>query len=613
MLRPVPLLVALALVSCAPAQPPPTREVVHLHGNPYERGLEHGTKLRSKIRSFYTTMLTNSLLPYLSREQPDIASLLTEYQGDRYQNGHFAYELLLDSAKSVERTLPHSVRDELHGVADGSGLTYEQVLVLNTFVDSTLAVRGVALAIRQARAPVMERFEVLGANADGVDNDGDGQVDENDEGVFDPFAPTVGALLTELPPDAKFRFVLKDDDGIEPSTVRVQLGETTYTQDAEELVLEPLDAQRLQVTFTPPTPLPLASTQSLVIGAGDTKLIDLPPPAHRSFMRDEELLFTVKGAGLPAWEVRRPPLTDGRTRPPSFAFGLKGAATEDGNTLLAQHFALLDANTAHKHTIVFVHHPDNGPPFAVVGWAGVVYGFSGLSDTGLGYACNPSDTLDNSVVGSVFENIFDLSKAKLLATGTPMGFLGRKMLETATDVASAKAVLQNAQHVYGWTCVLADDQGGLEAVELDSDIFKDGQDGTYPYTPQDLSPNLSRYASTSDDDLTAVSAFARNVNDIATLNIAGQRIVPQRIWSSFFYRSRRAMDATQRRIQAGFGHLDVQAAEEMLSDPELVDQSDSMNAVVLDLKKRTVWSAMGTVPATAAPFEPTSLTEDAAP
>ena len=73
-------------------------------------------------------------------------------------------------------------------------------------------------------------------------------------------------------------------------------------------------------------------------------------------------------------------------------------------------------------------------PFAVVGWAGVVYGFSGLSDTGLGYACNPSDTLDNSVVGSVFENIFDLSKAKLLATGTPMGFLGRKMLETATAV-----------------------------------------------------------------------------------------------------------------------------------------------------------------------------------
>ena len=35
--------------------------------------------------------------------------------------------------------------------------------------------------------------------------------------------------------------------------------------------------------------------------------------------------------------------------------------TPDGAPLLAQHFAMLDANTSHRHTVVFVHHPDSGP------------------------------------------------------------------------------------------------------------------------------------------------------------------------------------------------------------------------------------------------------------
>ena len=46
-----PLLVVLTLCGCAPrASAPPTREVVHLRGNAYERGLLHGTQLRSKVR-----------------------------------------------------------------------------------------------------------------------------------------------------------------------------------------------------------------------------------------------------------------------------------------------------------------------------------------------------------------------------------------------------------------------------------------------------------------------------------------------------------------------------------------------------------------------------------
>jgi len=144
------------LFACKPLQKPPTRETLELHGKPYDRGFQYGQQYKSKIHSFYATLLTNSLFPYLSREQPDIATLIPKYGGEEYAGGKFAYQLLLDSALSIEKSLPLTMRDEMHGVADGSGMTYEQILILNTFVDTTLAVRGIALAIRLARAPLLK-------------------------------------------------------------------------------------------------------------------------------------------------------------------------------------------------------------------------------------------------------------------------------------------------------------------------------------------------------------------------------------------------------------------------------------------------------------------------
>ncbi|MEW6432840.1 MAG: hypothetical protein AB1730_15150 [Myxococcota bacterium] len=601
------VLLALSVCACGPQQPPPTRETLTVSGAPYDRGLAHGTQLRSKIRSFYTTLLTNSLFPYLSRERPDIASLLTEYQKERYADGRFAYELLLDSAKSVERTLNRATREELQGIADGSGLSYDQVLVLNTFVDSVLAVRGVALAIRQGRAPVVEAVELVGAGADGVDNDGDGDVDEPGEGVFSPWAPELNAQAVELPPDVKLRAVFVDPDGVDPATVRVTFGTELFTQGSPQLVMTELAADRLEVVATPSQPLTMGAVVTVVLSAGDKKIVDNPPPSHASFMRDEELVFTVKGAGLARQDVRRPRLLDHRTRPPTFALGARGTATAGDGAYLAQHFALLDANTSHKHTVAIRHQPESGPAYVTVGWAGVVYGFTGMNERGVGYACSPSDTLDNSVVGSVLENVADLSQAKLLATGTPIGFVGRKVLEQATDAASARDVMAAAKHVYGWTCLVGDAAGGLEAVEVDSDVFNSGTGGIYPYRPEDVDATGRPYASVGADDLLAGSSYSKNLDDAPVLNIAGTRMVPQRQWSSFFFRSRRAMDGVGRKLKAAYGTVDAATLQGVLGDPELVDRSDSMNAVVLDLGARQVRSAMGQVPATDGPFEVTEV------
>jgi Acyl-coenzyme A:6-aminopenicillanic acid acyl-transferase len=588
------------LAACAPATAPALRESIEVRGTPYARGLSHGTQLRSKIHSFYTTLLTNSLFPYLSREQADIASFLPEYADERYQHGQFAYQLLLDSAHSVEKSLPRAVHEELQGVADGSGLSYDEVLVLNTFLDTVLAVRGVALAIRLSRAPVVESIEFVGADRDGVDNSGEGQVDEPGEGTFAPWVPRLAGQLVEVSAGTTIRVVLSDPDGVDPATVRVSLGEQLFTEGSPGLTLTSLSVDRLQLELT--TALPAASATTLVISAGDRAIRDTPPPAHASFMRTEELVFTTRGAGLALRDVRRPALTDNRTRPAPFALGVRGAATRGAQAFLATHFALLDANTSHRHTALIVHHPESGPAFATIGWAGMVYGLSGLSSNGVGYACSPSDTLDNSVVGSVFEQVADLSKATLVAKGTPIGFAGRKVLEQATDVDGAVAVMQGLKHVYGWSCVFGDASGALRGVEVDSDIFKSGSGGVFAFAPED------QLSSVRADDLVAGSSYSKNVVDSVSLTIAGQRLVPQRSWSGFYFRSRRVIDAVARRLDAQYGQLDVESLQTMLADPAVVDRSDSMNAVVLDLAQRTVHAAMGTVPATDSPFEATQVT-----
>lgn len=603
-MRSLPLLFLLA-VGCAPATQPPTRETIVVRGSAYDRGLQHGTQLRSKIRSFYTTLLTNSLFPYLSREQPDIASLLAEYQGERYQDGKFAYELLLDSAKNVERNLGRAGKDELRGIADGSGLTYEQVLVLNTFVDTTLAVRGIGLAIRQGRAPVIDSVEFLGLDRDGVDNSGEGQVDEGGEGVLRPYVPQVFAAAVEVDVRTAVRFVLSDVDGVDPETVRVRVNQGLFVSGDPTLSLVALDDTRLQVTWTPAEPLPAASVVTIVLSVGDKKIIEVPGPPHASFRRDEELVITTRGANVQPRDVSRPPLNDNRTRPPPFAVGVKGARA--ASPLLAHSFGLLDANTAHKHTVAIVHRPDDAPAYTTVGWAGVVYGYSGLNERGVGVACNPSDTLDNSVVGSVLDQVIDLSKAKLVGSGTPAGFIVKRVLEKASSASEGAEAIAEVDPVYGWNCTVADDRGGLEVVEMDSDVFRQGQGGVYRYGPTELDGTQHRYSSLTDDDLVVGSSFTKNVDDSVTLTLAGQKVVPQRYWSGFFFRSRRVIDNVSRRLAARAEPVDRQWLEALLAEPEVLDRSDSMNAVVLDLKAKTVHAAMGAVPATDAAFEATEL------
>jgi hypothetical protein len=316
-------------------------------------------------------------------------------------------------------------------------------------------------------------------------------------------------------------------------------------------------------------------------------------------MRDERLTFTTAGAGQALGDVPNAAADDGRSQPPALSFALRGSATADGQPLLAQNFALLDANTSHKHTAVFLHHPDSGPSFAVAGWAGVAWGFSGMNDRGLALACQYADTLDNSVVAGVFDQVADLSTATLAASGTPIGIAVRKALAAQSDVAGAEAQLSEEPVAYGWNCTLADASGGLRALELDSDLSKDG--GAFAYGPGEHG------ASVGPDDLRMGVHYQANTEDIFTLAVAGQRIQPQRAWSTTWFRSLRAFGVLGEALKAGYGGWDVERVKALLATPVLEDQRDGMNAVVFEPVRRRLHAAMGAVPPTSAGWETLSL------
>lgn len=617
----------VALLSCTPAVPPPYFEVAHLHGTPYERGYQHGHRFASKIRSLYTRLLTSSLLPYLNRERPDIASVLTEYQKPRYDEGRFSYEFLLDSGRELAKSIPEAYLEEMRGIADGAGLPYDEILLLNTFMDSLFNMRSITFFIRGLQAPVLARIEFVGADKDGADNDNDGVVDEAAEGRLDPFEPSPRASMVEVPPEAPVRLWLRDQpplrdpmnpdkvpaEGVDPESIRIQWNTRVLRAGVDEEVqtreVEGPNGPELEVTLHPRGGFERAAVVSLIVQAGDRSWITDPPPAHARFMRDERIVFTTRGYGKALHEVPNRGERDGRTQPPSIAIAVRGEATPDGQTRLAHHFAMLDSNTAHQHAVLFVHHPHDGPAFAVVGWTGVVWGFSGMNEAGLAYAVNLSDTLNNGMVKQVLDHLLNLAEARLVASGVPVGVVGREVLRRAKDVEEASAVIRESPASFGWNYLLADAVGGIRAVEVHSNILGDPGGGFFSLEPGDRDPWGQPWASVQSDDIGLTSHAILRTDDIS-LNFFGLiRIQPQRYWTSFYYRSLRAFFRLREEMARSYGRLDTAQLQEVLRTEDLVDVRDSMNAVVYETQARRMHVAAGQVPATDGPFRTFDLAE----
>ena len=87
--------------------------ILRLSGTAYEMGLQQGRLLRDPIRGLVSDYLYGHIVGDLGAQ-------------------HF---WMLVQSRLTEPVLPVSIRSELHGIADGAGLAYRDVLLLNTVPD----------------------------------------------------------------------------------------------------------------------------------------------------------------------------------------------------------------------------------------------------------------------------------------------------------------------------------------------------------------------------------------------------------------------------------------------------------------------------------------------
>jgi hypothetical protein len=87
--------------------------VAFVRGDPYQMGLQQGALLRSELR--------NLIRDYL------YGRLIADY--------HASHFWLLYQARLLDHGIPASLRQEMHGIADGAGLSYQDVVLLNTVPD----------------------------------------------------------------------------------------------------------------------------------------------------------------------------------------------------------------------------------------------------------------------------------------------------------------------------------------------------------------------------------------------------------------------------------------------------------------------------------------------
>lgn len=83
--------------------------ILRLRGTPYEMGYQHGVAQRAVIRQWVNDEVYDQAIA---------------------QSGH-SHGILLIHAHRLERTLPPEIRYELRGIADGAGLSYQDILLLN--------------------------------------------------------------------------------------------------------------------------------------------------------------------------------------------------------------------------------------------------------------------------------------------------------------------------------------------------------------------------------------------------------------------------------------------------------------------------------------------------
>lgn len=204
---------ALALPACFTAEEPDYIVIDFFKGTPYERGFQHGERHAARIKTLYTKLLTNSIVPYLNREQVNIAPVLPVYQQPEFENGQFSYLMILRSGQYLidKGYIADEYVCEMRGIADGAGMDFKEILILNTFFDTMMGFRSIVLFIQGIQEPYLTTFSYGdGLDSDGFDNNANGEIDEDGEGYIEEYKTETHSSMLEVPTDSELSFTITD-------------------------------------------------------------------------------------------------------------------------------------------------------------------------------------------------------------------------------------------------------------------------------------------------------------------------------------------------------------------------------------------------------------------
>lgn len=601
---------------------PDETRVLHVSGTHYEMGYQIGQAYSAEIRQVFTQFLTASLIPYFSREQPGIASVLSYYDDPRFENGQFAYEFLKEAAHGLEPFIPQRFRDEIRGIADGSGYDYENVLILNTLLDAILSLVNITVFLRIVQSPVVESISLPGALlTDGIDNDEDGSIDEPRENEFDSFPSSPFAVVKGMPAQPTLVFRLGDvsfpnvfdPEGVDLATLRIRLNDDVYTRASTGVWSDNGDALHPVVTIKPPQPFAEGTPVAVDVEVADLDEIVVPPPLHPNVARLQRFTFVVGGASRALTDFGNEKPTEASGSVPAWNLGVRGAATTDGSMLVARAMALLDINVLHDFTTLVVFHPvgDDGKPrpsYVSVGYAGIGWILSGMSERGIVTALDRCETFDDSVVG----NIFASQPYRLNPQGALGGWMLKEILEDAEDLDQAEAVLRRQRPVTGWNIFLADGpHEDMRVVELDSDVNHLPDHGYASYSsdpgdPGNLDASGRPFGSLTRDDLRNTIHYVKNLADgpeSVPLPIPIALALPdQRNWGTTYFSSVSVHAKVGEALREAGGPVDAQWLQDLEKRPGFFDPQISMHNAVFAPDSLELWVAMGRLPATDGPF-----------
>lgn len=93
--------------------------ILYVKGTPYQMGYQHGKLLKEHIKVLYQDYL--------------LAALKEKTKNEKRYKAYF--NLFKKKAKELEKFIPEEYKEEMQGIAAGSGLSYTDVLIIHTFLD----------------------------------------------------------------------------------------------------------------------------------------------------------------------------------------------------------------------------------------------------------------------------------------------------------------------------------------------------------------------------------------------------------------------------------------------------------------------------------------------